>query len=278
MKVPEVSKPTGYEQYYFRTLNLRDRENDTFFTHKTDILLTNLSQAHCYQVSIYLCRNENIRRCAQPLTEILTTDEILIPYVMTTAQKIMVYVVPVAVIAVYVGYRLFYKYRKIQKRVLAPPDPDTPLLEVIDENNYNFNMKPLMELIDGNYEIKLDDIIKGDFIGAGFFGEVFEGTYLDKFNGLEYRVAVKTVRDADRNYEKFIEEATIIKSLQTHHIVKLIGFVLKREPWIVMEYLENKDLRNYLRENKPCQELNESEETKPVAEGYARLEEDGDEL
>lgn len=82
---------------------------------------------------------------------------------------------------------------------------------------------------------------------------MFVATYNDRDNKTETIVAIKTVRNADKNYDKFFDEAKKIKSLQTHHIVKLIGFVLKREPWIVMEYMENKDLGRYLKENKPSE-------------------------
>lgn len=262
MRLPEVKQPKGLDKYYQRMPPI-DIENDenTFKTTDNNITLFKLLQAHCYQVSIYLCKQANILRCSQPVSQIILTNEIITPYEMTLVQRIMAFVIPVGVIGSYVLYRLFYKYRKIQKQVAIPLDPDTPLDEVLEEINYNFDRNLLNILTD--FEIKKDDIDRGNLIGAGFFGEVFEAMYYDYRHNYTTKVAVKTVRDAEKDYEKFIREASIIKDLKTHHIVKCLGFVLKREPWIVMEYMENKDLLKYLKEIKP------SENPEIAAFGYS---------
>lgn len=270
MTAKRQPKLTGYEKYYFRELTFASDfpQKDISRTLETAITLTNLSQATCYDVEIYLCKEGNIRRCTQPTSKIILTDEVIVPYVMTIVQKTMVYVVPIAVIGIYIGYLIFYKYRKIKKQVPIPLDPDTPLCEVLESMNYNFENSALNELIvslmEGKYQIEKDEIERGDQIGVGNFGDVFVATY-SRGNETEI-VAIKTVKDADKDYDKFFDEAKKIKSLQSHHIVKLIGFVLKREPWIVMEYMENKDLRTYLIQNKPDESL-------PIvpAEGYTLL-------
>lgn len=267
MMTEHQPKLTGYEKYYFRQLVFPADfpAKNISRTLDTNITLTDLSQATCYDIDIYLCQEGNVRRCTQPTSQIFLTDEIIIPYVMTPVQKTMAYVVPFIVLGIYGIYRAFYKYRKVKKQVAIPPDPDTPLSEVLEEMNYNFENSSLLALIDGNYEIKKEDIVTGDHIGRGFFGEVFLATYNDRENNTETIVAIKTVKNADKNYDKFFDEARKIKSLQSHHIVKLIGFVLKREPWIVMEYMENKDLCKYLKDNKPC------DKPKEVAVGYCEF-------
>lgn len=166
MKTEQQPKLTGYEKYYFRQLVFPDDfpEKNISKTFDTNITLTNLSQATCYDIDIYLCQAGNIRRCTQPTSKIILTNEIIIPYVMTPVQRTMIYVVPVAVIAIYLGYRIFYKYRKIKKQVAIPLDPDTPLTEVLEGMNYNFENSSLTELIEGNYEIKKEDIVTGEFL------------------------------------------------------------------------------------------------------------------
>lgn len=181
---------------------------------------------------------------------------------MTVAQKLFAWAIPMGTVLGYVAYRLLFDYRKIQKKIKPLPDPDTPLVEILAAMSDDYNLSALIE---GNFEIKKTDIEELEIIGFGNFGEVFEGIYTDRDKNITIRVAVKKIRDAEKNYEKFIAEALTIKKFKTHHIVKLIGFVLKREPWIVMEFMENKDLKTFLKENQPDGE-------QVVTDGYAVME------
>ncbi|XP_037305384.2 protein tyrosine kinase 2 beta, b [Pungitius pungitius] len=100
------------------------------------------------------------------------------------------------------------------------------------------------------YGIDRNDIVLGRILGAGFFGEVYDGVY-KKDSGERINVAVKTCKDCSPDVmEKFMSEAVIMKNLNHQHIVKLIGIIEDDPVWIVMELYQYGELGNYLTENK----------------------------
>uniref|UniRef100_A0A8B9KTD2 non-specific protein-tyrosine kinase n=1 Tax=Astyanax mexicanus TaxID=7994 RepID=A0A8B9KTD2_ASTMX len=93
-------------------------------------------------------------------------------------------------------------------------------------------------------------IVLGRILGAGFFGEVYEGVY-KKGNGEKINVAVKTCKDCSPDVmEKFMSEAVIMKNLDHPHIVSLIGIIEESPVWIIMELYQHGELGNYLTQNK----------------------------
>uniref|UniRef100_A0AAR2JLS6 non-specific protein-tyrosine kinase n=1 Tax=Pygocentrus nattereri TaxID=42514 RepID=A0AAR2JLS6_PYGNA len=97
------------------------------------------------------------------------------------------------------------------------------------------------------FEISRKSIVLGQILGAGFFGEVFEGVYKkEKIN-----VAVKTCKDCSPDVmEKFMSEAVIMKNLDHPHIVSLIGIIEEHPVWIIMELYQYGELGDYLAQNK----------------------------
>lgn len=58
----------------------------------------------------------------------------------------------------------------------------------------------------------------------------------------------------------FLREASTMKGIDTHHIVKLIGVVSKSTPVLVlMERMDMGDLSKYLRKNRPDENDDENE-------------------
>ncbi|XP_054474830.1 protein tyrosine kinase 2 beta, b isoform X2 [Anoplopoma fimbria] len=99
------------------------------------------------------------------------------------------------------------------------------------------------------YGIDRGDIVLGQILGSGFFGEVYDGVY-KKDSGEKINVAVKTCKDCSPDVmEKFMSEAVIMKNLNHQHIVKLIGIIEEDPVWIVMELYQYGELGNYLSEN-----------------------------
>uniref|UniRef100_A0A8C3AF09 non-specific protein-tyrosine kinase n=1 Tax=Cyclopterus lumpus TaxID=8103 RepID=A0A8C3AF09_CYCLU len=99
------------------------------------------------------------------------------------------------------------------------------------------------------YGIDRKDIVLGQILGAGFFGEVYDGVYT-KDSGERINVAVKTCKDCSPDVmEKFMSEAVIMKNLNNQYIVKLIGIIEDDPVWIVMELYQYGELGNYLTEN-----------------------------
>jgi insulin-like growth factor 1 receptor len=72
-------------------------------------------------------------------------------------------------------------------------------------------------------------------------------------------VAVKTVPEhaSLRQRIEFLNEASVMKEINTTHVVKLLGVVSQGQPTLVlMELMENGDLRKYLRALRPDSENN----------------------
>ncbi|XP_015685945.1 tyrosine-protein kinase Fer-like, partial [Protobothrops mucrosquamatus] len=86
---------------------------------------------------------------------------------------------------------------------------------------------------DKKWILNHEDVILGELLGKGNFGEVYKGTLKDKTP-----VAVKTCKE-DLPQElkiKFLSEARILKQYDHPNIVKLIGVCTQRQPiYIVME-------------------------------------------
>ncbi|XP_006629143.1 tyrosine-protein kinase Fes/Fps [Lepisosteus oculatus] len=91
-----------------------------------------------------------------------------------------------------------------------------------------------------------DDVILGEHIGRGNFGEVYSG----RLQSDNTPVAVKTCRanlPADLK-NKFLMEARILKQYDHPNIVKLIGVCTQKQPiYIVMELVQGGDFLSFLR-------------------------------
>ncbi|KAL5004286.1 hypothetical protein ScPMuIL_017742 [Solemya velum] len=105
-------------------------------------------------------------------------------------------------------------------------------------------------------------------LGQGSFGMVYEGIAADMVPGKpEMRVAVKTMNksSANVNAATFLKEASIMKEFDCYHVVKLLGVVSQGEPvYVVMEYMENGDLKSYLRSHRPDDEDNPDNTPPPL--------------
>lgn len=101
---------------------------------------------------------------------------------------------------------------------------------------------------DKKWILNHEDVILGELLGKGNFGEVFKGTLRDKTP-----VAVKTCKE-DLPQElkiKFLSEARILKQYDHPNIVKLIGVCTQRQPiYIVMELVPGGDFLSFLRKKK----------------------------
>lgn len=128
------------------------------------------------------------------------------------------------------------------------------------EQNIN-NMK-LIPKINPDYDVYIPDEWevsrkKIDFLkelGQGSFGMVYEGLAKDIRGKPEVRCAIKTVNEHATNRERleFLNEATVMKEFDTHHVVRLLGVVSQGQPTlVVMELMANGDLKSYLRSHRP---------------------------
>ncbi|KAJ7986180.1 hypothetical protein DPEC_G00348100 [Dallia pectoralis] len=91
-----------------------------------------------------------------------------------------------------------------------------------------------------------DDVILGQSIGQGNFGEVYSG----RLRSNNIPVAVKACREklALEIKNKFLMEARILKQYDHPNIVKLIGVCTQKQPiYIIMELVQGGDFLSFLR-------------------------------
>ncbi|EFX63421.1 putative insulin receptor [Daphnia pulex] len=107
-----------------------------------------------------------------------------------------------------------------------------------------------------DWEVARDNVVTIRPLGQGSFGMVYEGIL--RSNGSETKCAIKTVNEKADVTERiqFLNEASVMKEFNAHHVLKLLGVVSKAQPTLViMELMANGDLKTYLRSRRPdCEE------------------------
>ncbi|XP_043512020.1 insulin receptor-like isoform X1 [Frieseomelitta varia] len=123
----------------------------------------------------------------------------------------------------------YYQKKKKQERLIASVNPDyIETKYVIDE-----------------WEVPRESVEILEELGLGNFGMVYRGVY-DKNTPVAIKTISKTASPREKN--EFLNEASVMKNFSTFHIIKLIGVVsIENPPFVVMELMENGDLKTYLR-------------------------------
>uniref|UniRef100_A0A672QC11 Tyrosine-protein kinase n=1 Tax=Sinocyclocheilus grahami TaxID=75366 RepID=A0A672QC11_SINGR len=101
-------------------------------------------------------------------------------------------------------------------------------------------------ILKDKWVLEHDDVILGQSIGRGNFGEVFSG----RLHSENTPVAVKACREnlPAEHKNKFLMEARILKQYDHPNIVKLIGVCTQKQPiYIIMELVQGGDFLTFLR-------------------------------
>ncbi|XP_055518572.1 tyrosine-protein kinase Fes/Fps [Leucoraja erinacea] len=104
-------------------------------------------------------------------------------------------------------------------------------------------VKPIMK---DKWVLDHEDVLLGDQIGQGNFGEVFSG----RLRVDNTPVAIKMCREnlPSEQKNKFLMEARILKQYEHPNIVRLIGVCTQKQPiYIVMELVQGGDFVSFLR-------------------------------
>ncbi|KAI5098214.1 insulin-like growth factor 1 receptor precursor [Silurus meridionalis] len=101
------------------------------------------------------------------------------------------------------------------------------------------------------WEVAREKITLSRELGQGSFGMVYEGIAKGVVKDEpETRVAIKTVNESASMRERieFLNEASVMKEFNCHHVVRLLGVVSQGQPTLViMELMTRGDLKSYLR-------------------------------
>ncbi|XP_033332193.1 insulin receptor isoform X1 [Megalopta genalis] len=131
-------------------------------------------------------------------------------------------------ITIFVLLRIQHKKKK-QERLIAIVNPD------YIETKY---------VID-DWEVPAESVEIVEKLGLGNFGMVYQGVY-DKTTPVAIKTISKTASQREKN--EFLNEASVMKNFSTYHIIKLLGVVsIENPPYVIMELMENGDLKTYLR-------------------------------
>lgn len=148
--------------------------------------------------------------------------------------------------------------KKSQERLFASVNPD------YIETKY---------VVD-NWEVPREKVQILRELGMGNFGMVYRGRLND-----EVYVAIKTISNgcSQREKNEFLNEASVMKNFSTFHIVRLMGVVsIGNPPYVVMELMENGDLKTYLRRIRDTQMVPNASRimrmAAEIADGMAYLE------
>uniref|UniRef100_A0A672Z4V7 Tyrosine-protein kinase receptor n=1 Tax=Sphaeramia orbicularis TaxID=375764 RepID=A0A672Z4V7_9TELE len=109
------------------------------------------------------------------------------------------------------------------------------------------------------WEVAREKISLSRELGQGSFGMVYEGIAKGVVKDEpETRVAIKTVNESASMRERieFLNEASVMKEFNCHHVVRLLGVVSQGQPTLViMELMTRGDLKSYLRSLRPKEVL-----------------------
>ncbi|CAF1588247.1 unnamed protein product [Rotaria sp. Silwood1] len=112
------------------------------------------------------------------------------------------------------------------------------------DNKASISKNPNYELYTPDqWEIDKDSVTLNKLIGQGHFGQVYQGVIKLSDGTLKpCAVKIRTTHPTD-----LLQEASIMKQFQCYHVIQLYGICSRiRPPYVVMELMENGDLKNYL--------------------------------
>jgi tRNA A-37 threonylcarbamoyl transferase component Bud32 len=119
--------------------------------------------------------------------------------------------------------------------------------------------------------------IVGEVIGRGAMGEVYKGWEVDSKRQVALKFLSPAMIGDPTSIERFFAEAEVVGRLESPHIVKVLdrGVADGGSPFLVMEYLEGRDLARILREQKRLGTARALELVSQVAQALAAAEEGG---
>uniref|UniRef100_A0A8C2GSV8 Tyrosine-protein kinase receptor n=1 Tax=Cyprinus carpio TaxID=7962 RepID=A0A8C2GSV8_CYPCA len=127
---------------------------------------------------------------------------------------------------------------------------------------------PFEMYVPDEWEVAREKITMCRELGQGSFGMVYEGIAKGVVKDEpETRVAIKTVNESASMRERieFLNEASVMKEFNCHHVVRLLGVVSQGQPTLViMELMTRGDLKSYLRSLRSKEQGSSSQSLPPL--------------
>ncbi|KAI7802145.1 IGF-I receptor subtype a [Triplophysa rosa] len=127
---------------------------------------------------------------------------------------------------------------------------------------------PFEMYVPDEWEVAREKITMCRELGQGSFGMVYEGIAKGVVKDEpETRVAIKTVNESASMRERieFLNEASVMKEFNCHHVVRLLGVVSQGQPTLViMELMTRGDLKSYLRSLRSKEQGSSSQALPPL--------------
>eukprot|EP00042_Codosiga_hollandica_P031668 m.194281 g.194281 ORF g.194281 m.194281 type:complete len:750 (-) comp53701_c0_seq1:192-2441(-) len=130
-----------------------------------------------------------------------------------------------------------------QQPVATPSSPSDDSAEGHDSSVYG-NAESIVKSL----AISPSELVLGDVIGTGAFGDVIAAKWYTKGAELAVKVAVKRVKlsaDSEQAKQAFLKEMSTISQLTHNHIVQVLGVTLD-PPLIVLEFIAGGNVHNWL--------------------------------
>ncbi|XP_043286294.1 LIM domain kinase 1 isoform X2 [Venturia canescens] len=117
---------------------------------------------------------------------------------------------------------------------------------------------------------RASDLVKGELLGKGFFGQVYKVTHRDTNEIMVLKELYRVDEDAQKN---FLKEVAVLRSLHHNNVLRFIGVLYKEKKLhLVTEYISGGTLRGLLHDcNEPLPWEQRTSFAKDIAAGMAYL-------
>ncbi|RLU24706.1 hypothetical protein DMN91_002795 [Ooceraea biroi] len=148
-------------------------------------------------------------------------------------------------------------------RLLDGSAPTNPTYDL--SRTRSFRVEPKNQRI-----FRASDLVKGELLGKGFFGQVFKVTHRDTDEVMVLKELYRVDEDAQKN---FLKEVAVLRSLHHNNVLRFIGVLYKEKKLhLVTEYIAGGTLRALLHDtNEPLPWEQRTSFAKDIAAGMAYL-------
>lgn len=243
----QPERPNGLIVAYTITFQRHDIDNHKAESYCIPHKGSHNISTHYYKLEGLSTGNYSIRIAAHSLAGIAKFTEP--KYVHITENSNYNYYWAMSIGLFLIFFCIFMTFFIWCKRVYLPSMTSMKLIANVNPDYAGVSYKQ------DDWEVPRENIIQLHELGQGSFGMVYEGIIKHlKMSGDEIRCAIKTVNEnaTDKERISFLNEASVMKQFDTHHVVHLLGVVSKGQPTLViMELMANGDLKGYLRSHRP---------------------------